>query len=119
MKSNIKFITDTVEIPETLKPGQKYEVRFDFEGDGSEIVHIAPGCGCTANCRVEGNQVVADYTDMTSSSVNSGIYDFAKTLRVFLKDDQELWNTDETSYKKLNLQKDNRVLTFKGKVLVK
>ena len=116
--SNITFKEENVTIPKILSPGEKYTVVFEFTGDPAEILHIAPGCGCTANCKVVGNTIQADYTDQTSSAAQKGIFDFSKSLRVFLKDEKELWIQSGMD-KVINNQKTNKTIRFSGKVQVK
>lgn len=79
---------------------------------------ISGNCGCTANCKVVGNTIQADYTDQTSSAAQKGIFDFSKSLRVFLKDEKELWIQDGMN-KTINNQKTNKTIKFNGKVQVK
>lgn len=112
--SKISFKNREITIPKVLTSGEKYLIEFEFEGDPSEIIRIQPGCGCTADCKVVGNKITAMYTaDQKNSSTGSSKYEFNKSIRVFTKDDKDLWITENMN-KKLNLSYNNTVLVFKG-----
>jgi hypothetical protein len=116
--SKITFKQEIVEVPKVLSPGEKYTIVFEFDGDPTEIAHLSPGCGCTANCKVVGNTIQAEYTDQTSSTAAKGTYDFSKGINVFFKDGKEAW-VQSGMGKVINPELSKKKITFKGKVQVK
>lgn len=116
--SKIKFKEESITIPKVLSPGEKYTVVYEFEGDPSEIGHVSAGCSCTANCKVIGNTIQAEYTDETSVAAQKGIFDFNKSINVFFKDGKEVW-IEKNMGKVINPELVKKQLTFKGKVQVK
>ena len=46
-----------------MKKNSTKKIEYIYTGDSSEISAVSPTCGCTANCRKEGdNKIVADFT---------------------------------------------------------
>lgn len=103
----------------------KTQVVFDFQGDPNEIVHVQPGCQCTANCRVEGRSVIADYTDTDKpfrdreanlkAHFPSGLWPFTKEITVYLNDGKDLKVVNESGLV-FNPEKEHIVLKFQGQV---
>ena len=111
---------------EVLEPTKQYVVSYEFEGDPSTVVHIEPGCGCTAQAKVEGNHITAVYTENVAASIDmstarkhypSGTVEFSKYMNVFVEDEEDLFIHDGMD-KKTNPNKSKVKLTFKGKVKI-
>lgn len=123
----VTFKSTTFEFDKPIEKGSSNTVVWEFEGDPSKIVHIQPNCGCTANCKVDGNKIVAEYTDNVGVSIDPNIIDshypsgkatFEKRITVFLEDKEDLY-VHEGMDKRLNRNKTNVELVFKGKVNLK
>lgn len=123
----VTFKSTTFEFNQPIEKGSINTVTWEFEGDPTKIVHIQAGCGCTANCKVEGNTIVAEYTDNVGVSIDPLIIDshypsgkatFEKRVTVFLEDKEDLY-VHEGMDKRLNRNKTNVELVFKGKVNLK
>jgi hypothetical protein len=109
----------------TIAELSKTIVAFDFMGDPKEIVHVEPGCHCTANCKIEGNSVVAEYTDTDKPARDkeanlkthfpSGLWPFTKEIIVYLNDGKDLKVLDENGLV-FNKDKEQIVLKFHGQV---
>jgi len=101
----ITFKYTHLDIPGLITPGSKTPIEFTFDGDPTLISKVSPSCGCTAESKVKGNKVVALFTEQDAKDQNKahypeGVYNFTKTINVFLK--------DQTTIK----------LTFSGNVLL-
>lgn len=101
----IKFKYTHLDIPGFITPGSKTLIEFTFDGEPDLISAVSPACGCTADPKVEGNKVIATFTEQDAKNQNKahypeGVYKFTKTINVFLKD------------------KSTVRLTFSGKVLL-
>jgi hypothetical protein len=101
----IEFKYTRLDIPGLITPGSKIPIEFIFDGDPNLISKVSPSCGCTADPKVQGNKVVAIFTEQDAKNQNkahypTGIYKFNKIINVFLK--------DQTTIK----------LTFSGNVLL-
>lgn len=99
----ITFKESHINIPGLLAPGAIVPLKFEFEGNPEEIEKISPSCGCTANCKKEGNSIIATFTENDAVNQNkahypTGVFNFNKTINVFM--------TDKTTHK----------LTFSGQV---
>lgn len=123
----ITFKSTSFEFNEPIEKGSVNTVFWEFDGDGKKIVHIQPNCGCTANCKVEGNRIIGEYTDNVGVSIDPGVIDthypsgkatFEKRLTVFLEDKEDLY-VHEGMDKRLNRNKTNVELVFKGQVKLK
>jgi hypothetical protein len=104
---------------------KKNIVVWEFEGDPKEIQQLKVGCGCTANCRVEGNTVIAEYEDQSGPKVDptnidklypTGKLAFNKSINVYLRDGKPLKEFNDKGVKVVNPNKSKIVLTFKGSV---
>ena len=115
--SNIVFKQELITIPKELTPGEKYLVIFEFEGDPTEIAHIKPTCSCTADCKIVGNTIQADYTDQTSPNASKGLFEFKKNINVFFKNGKEVWVQNGMN-KQLNSELPMKTISFQGKVRV-
>lgn len=120
----IKFSATTVEIDQLISVGGSTTVRFPFEGNPQEITHIQPGCGCTANCHVDGNSIVAVYTDQEATSLDpkiykthypSGLIKYRKKITVFTEDKEDLYILNGMN-KEFNPKKSHVELYFQGHV---
>lgn len=114
----------TYKVTPAMDSGETRRVEFKITGNPEDIVHIQPGCGCTANCRVEGNILVADYTDQIGPQILKTDWKksyptnkaaFSKKITVFLKDDKNLYTHDNGS-KMFNKSKKHVELTIVGEV---
>ena len=62
-----------------ITKGTTVRVEYEYDGDSSTITHVSPSCGCTANCRKEGNnKIVADFTATDTGN-------FSKNINVFFE----------------------------------
>lgn len=104
-------------------------VRFPFVGNKSDIVHMQPTCGCTANVKVlEDEDVIeAIYTESSAKHITaeqidshfpSGVLSFSKTITVYFKDDQDLY-VEQGASKQFNKEKAHVDLLISGKVKLK
>jgi len=87
----ITFKETHIDIPGLLAPGAIVPIKFEFEGNPEDIKTVSPSCGCTADCKKQGNTVVATFTEKDAINVNKahypkGVYNFTKTINVFLVD---------------------------------
>ena len=114
----------TYKVFPAMSSGETRRVEFKITGNPEDIVHIQPGCGCTANCRVEGNLLVADYTDQLGPQILKTDWKkayptnkapFSKKITVFFKDDKNLY-THENGSKMFNKRKKHVDLTIVGEV---
>ena len=122
----IKFKDEKFRFEEDLEPNSTDNlVVWEFEGDPEDIVHIQPGCGCTANCRVDGNKLIAQYTDTESSKLDKDKitkaypnlrYPFSKSVTVYLKDDEPLKILNDNGISVYNRNKEHVVLNFGGHI---
>jgi len=120
----VAFKSTVFEFSDPIEKGSVNTVFWEFDGDPSKIVHIQPNCGCTAECKVEGNRIIAKYTDNVGTSINpdivkthypSGKAAFEKQITVFMEDKENLY-VHEGMDKRLNQNKTNTKLVFKGQV---
>lgn len=123
----VVFNSTTFEFDQPIEKGSNNTVFWEFTGDPTKIVHIQPSCGCTANCKVEGNKIVGEYTDNVGVSIDPNVIDihypsgkasFEKRITVFLEDKEDLY-VHEGMDKRLNRNKANVELVFKGQVKLK
>lgn len=123
----IVFKSTVFEFENPIEKGSTNSVFWEFEGEPSKIVHIQPGCGCTANCRVDGNKIIGDYNENVATSIDPTVIDthypsgkasFEKRLTIFLEDKEDLY-IHEGMDKRLNRNKTNIDLVFKGQVKLK
>lgn len=114
----------TIENP--IEVASTHFIVFPFTGDPNDIIHLQPGCSCTAECGIEGSNVVAQYTDNVGETVPlntaskhypNGLVPFEKQITVFLNDGLPL-HIHKGMTKEFNPDKKNVVLTFKGNVKV-
>lgn len=93
----ILFENTEVTVPTVISPGKSVDVKFKIIGDASQIKSMTPSCGCTANVRIEGDYVIATFTDteavrLTPQQIKAyyknGVYHYAKSINVNLKDNQ-------------------------------
>ncbi len=104
----------------TIRKGTTTHVFWNFEGNPEEIVYIQPGCGCTADCKVVGNQIVATYTEnekYTLKEFPSGEYPITKTITLFLKDEHDL-KIESPQGHIFNPEKKKTTLSFSAKVAI-
>ena len=80
---------------ELLKPNEKYKVSFEYNGVASDISHISPQCGCTAEVDKKDGIITAVYTENVAAGVDNetsasiypnGIVPFQKNINVFVED---------------------------------
>lgn len=119
------FKSTVYKVNPPMQPGEVREISFDILGNPEDIIHIKPGCGCTANCEVKGNTLVATYTDTIGppikksdnwkSSYPTGMVPFSKKITVFLKDDKPLY-VHQNGSKLYNNSKKHIELTIVGEV---
>lgn len=123
----ITFNSTTFEFNEPIEKGSVHAIEWEFVGDPTKIIHIQPNCGCTANCKVDGNKIVGEYTDNVGVSIDPNVIDthypsgkasFEKRITVFLEDKEDLFIHDGMD-KRLNRNKTNVELLFKGQVKLK
>lgn len=97
-------------------------------GKITDIVHIKPGCGCTANVEIDSvnNTIKAVYTETTVTAAGNnlkqedlekGLKSFSKHLDVYLNDGQPL-HIQNGMTKKLNDNKSKIRIYFRGNVNV-
>lgn len=119
----IEFKENPLDIGEIEKNSTTL-VTFEFTGDPEDIVHMSPGCGCTAQCTVVGNTIQAWFTEDAFKTLDpkiakthypSGYFTFIKNIDVYLKDNEDLIviNGVEKDY---NPNKQKITLNFKGKI---
>jgi hypothetical protein len=118
---------------EPLRPGQTgNQAQWWFDGDKSKIVHIHPGCGCTADIQIHDNMITATYTEtsvtaagnnISAQEVEAGYKKFNKALSVYLDDGKPLkikngmsekWNPDKLRIV-INLAGSVDLRTFKDR----
>jgi len=111
----------------TLVKGSKNVAEWEFEGDASTIAHMQAGCGCTANIKIEGSKIVADYTDIDGPKIQEKIIDshyptgtlsFDKSIYIYYKDGKDLYVQNGMN-KNFNKDKSYDQLRLKGKVCLK
>lgn len=116
------FKSDLADIG-TINPGETTTVAWDILGDPKHVIHWQPDCGCTASIRVEGNQLLADFTeedavklthDQKENWYPSGLMPVTKGIWVYLKDKHDLWILDENGKQIINPEKTKMKLTFIG-----
>lgn len=103
-----------------IKPGSTNKVIWEFEGNEEDIVKIQPGCGCTADCKVEGNTIIAMFTESdrgTKLQYPSGSYPVSKNVTVYLKDSEDL-QIETPAGIVYNPNKKRETLTFIARVTV-
>jgi hypothetical protein len=108
----------------TIEKDSVHTVSYPFEGDVSEIVHIAPGCGCTASIEKFDDRIEAIYTESSAKHITpeqikdqfpSGLLSFSKTLTVYFRDEYDLYVEDGMN-KRYNTEKKKVDLLISGKV---
>ena len=123
----VAFKSTVFEFSDPIEKASVHPIVWEFDGDPSKIVHIQPNCGCTANCKVEGNTIVGEYTDNVAVTIDPAVIDlhypsgkasFEKRITVFLEDKEDLY-VHEGMDKRLNRNKTNVELVFKGQVKLK
>lgn len=96
MTNNEAFKSFLYVVPHPIKPGEKEVIlRWDFDKlTKDQIDHLHPGCGCTAQIKVDDTGITAIYSDNTKEAdvkkENSKVYRVQKHITVFLKDEQPL-----------------------------
>lgn len=104
-----------------------HKVVFPFTGDVNDIIHIAPGCGCTASIEKFDDRIEAVYTESSAKHITpeqvanqfpSGVLNFSKTITVYLRDDKDLY-VEEGMNKRFNSEKEHVDLLISGKVNLK
>lgn len=124
---SVNFESQVYKFPEPIEPGSKGNiVHWKFEGDPDKIVHLQPGCGCTADCKVDGNQIIATYNesdavklvnnDKVHKQYPDGLYPFSKSVTVFLDDGKPLKVINNNGISVFNQDKEQVILNFAGHV---
>lgn len=112
---------------EPIEKDSIHTVTFPFEGNKESIVHIQPGCGCTASIVTYDDKIEAVYTESSAKHITeeqvekqfpSGILNFSKTITVYFKDDKDLY-VEEGASKRFNTEKEHVELLISGKVKLK
>lgn len=108
-----------------LKPGQSgNRAEWYFDGDKSSIVHIQPGCSCTASVEIHDNFITAVYTEsvvtaagnnLNQEDLEKGYKGFSKALHVYLNDGKPL-KIKEGMSEKWNPDKSKIVIYLTGSV---
>ena len=112
-----------------VEAGSKQNFEFKYQGEKENIVHVQPGCSCTADIEITKDAIKGIYTDnvglpiINSMHIDSlkkiypnGTIKVSKDLTVFFKDEQDTYII-EGMIKKLNPNK--RHLVLKINMLVK
>ena len=120
----LKFANTLYIVPRTIKVGEA-GVPLEWhveEGFTSEIEYIQPGCGCTAEVKIEDGRVLATYNDNTRreevAEMPGQVKTISKNLRVFLKDGKPLMVKNERGVETYNQQKQSMTLFFHVNVSV-
>lgn len=117
------LIKPLIDLGEIL-PGSTTKAEWDLKVDPSEIVYLRPDCGCTANVRVDGNKIIADYNESDSKKITeeqknnwypSGYMPLTKSITAYLKDDKDL-HILKDGKQSFNPEKSSIKLTLIGKV---
>jgi hypothetical protein len=118
----ITFKNPTITLEPILTKGEVRTIEFEFEGDENLIQSISPSCGCTADCKWQntGNKVICKFTESDGAKQDpknypTGLFNFSKSINVFLKSEQDIWVVEGLNKKLLNDKKHVK-LTFKGQV---
>lgn len=121
---NIKFANTVYVVPQQIKANQA-GVPLEWhieEGSIEDIEHIQPGCGCTAEVKMENGRVLATYNDNTKveevAEMPGRVKTISKNLRVFLKDGKPLMVKNERGVETYNAQKQSLTLFFHVNVTV-
>ena len=122
----IAFKSNYYVFGELLKPNEKYKVSFEYNGVASDISHISPQCGCTAEIDKKDGIITAVYTENVAAGVDNetsasiypnGIVPFQKNINVFVEDKEDLYVQDGMN-KVINPQKEVIKLTIAGFVKI-
>jgi hypothetical protein len=124
----INFEVTNFSLGETpIEKDSVHKVIFPFTGDKNNIVHVQPGCRCTAEIKILEDRIEATYTESSAKHITpeqvanqfpSGILNFSKTITVYFKDDKDLY-VEEGMNKRFNSEKEHVDLLISGKVNLK
>ena len=96
----IEFETKVVDLGDPIEKNSVHKVVYPFKGSKDNIIHVQPGCSCTANVDVFDDRIEALFTESSAKNLTedqikkqfpSGLLNFSKTIKVYLKDDQDLY----------------------------
>lgn len=111
MSKSIRFHKAELNIGK-VKPGEKVQLVYTFEGDVSMIEKVKPSCGCTAEVKIneELKQIEAVYTADKSEGP------FRKGINVFLKDGKQEATKNKLGVVVPNVNKAKIYLSFYGEI---
>lgn len=114
----ITFTITDLENPDIPKGGS-VTMAFPFIGDPKEIKQVSPGCGCTADCKVLGNKVVATFKDPFSDADKknypNGKIHYSKNINVFF---EEPTVVVEGMNKVVKQDRQKITLKFSGNIII-
>lgn len=108
-----KFLNDDIAIGK-VKKGEKALIEFPFIGDTSIIEKVKPGCGCTAEVKIDEEKRVISAIYDSSNDAKGG---FSKGVRVYFKDGLNLEITNQMGIKQINPKKASVSLKFSGQII--
>ena len=118
--------SDLVDIG-NINPNSRTRVEWEITGDPNHIVHFIPDCGCTANTRIEGNRIIADFTETDSKNLTepnrtewfpSRKMPITKGIWAYFNDGLDLFLLDDKGVQIVNPDKEKIKISFIGYVLL-
>lgn len=109
-----QFLTSIVSLGNVKLGSGPHIVKFPFQGDISLIEEFVPLCGCTAQVRAEGNNIIAEYTNYDKETdLKDGFLSMDKQIKVFFTDGKPLKKLNPKGIPVYNDEKEHEFLTIK------
>lgn len=119
------IVKDTVVNFGTINEGEQIEISWDLLVPGTNIVHISPDCGCTANVRIDKDnaKIHATFTEEDARELTaeqkaawypSGRFPVSKTITLYMNDGKDLTVLDNNNNVQLNPEKKTEKIGFAG-----